>query len=66
MKNNQSALSLFTIDTTGGIIDDFIITKISENVLYLVSNASRQLADKELLLDRMVSYVSYIIIRRNV
>lgn len=54
MKVNQSTLSLFVNDSNGGIIDDLIITKISDRFLYLVSNASRQNADKALLLDKLV------------
>lgn len=49
MQNNQSALSLFTMETTGGIIDDFIITKISNERLFLISNASQKIIDKQLL-----------------
>lgn len=54
MKINQSTLSLF-VNTNGGIIDDLIITKISDKSLYLVSNASRRKTDKELLLDQQVN-----------
>lgn len=55
MKPNRSALSLYINDANGGIIDDFIVTKISDDTLYIVSNASRQTIDKALLLDRLVS-----------
>ncbi len=54
MKNGRSALSLFTHDVTGGIIDDFIVTKISDEELFVVSNASRRAVDKRLISQKLV------------
>lgn len=55
MKKEQSALSLFTSDETGGIIDDFIVTKVSDQNLFLVSNASRKSNVKNLISEKLVS-----------
>lgn len=38
LNNNQGTLTLFTTES-GGIIDDLIVTKISSDHLYIVSNA---------------------------
>ncbi|XP_075232871.1 aminomethyltransferase, mitochondrial isoform X2 [Lycorma delicatula] len=50
LAENGSALSLFIDNDTGGILDDFVVTKTSEGYLYLVSNASRRDHDSKLLL----------------
>lgn len=55
MKKEHSALSLFTSDETGGIIDDFIVTKVSDQILFIVSNASRKSNVKSLLSEKLVS-----------
>lgn len=46
----KSTLTLFTNDK-GGILDDLIVTKISDNHLYVVSNAARKQHDKNLMLN---------------
>ncbi|KAK9505380.1 hypothetical protein O3M35_009454 [Rhynocoris fuscipes] len=51
MKDNTSALSLFTDEATGGILDDLIVTKCEDH-LYIVSNASRRKHDMELMIKR--------------
>ncbi|XP_073991757.1 aminomethyltransferase, mitochondrial isoform X2 [Rhodnius prolixus] len=51
MKDNTSSLSLFTDKTSGGILDDLIVTKCEDH-LYIVSNASRREHDSNLMLKR--------------
>ena len=41
LSDNSGCLSLFTNDQ-GGIYDDLIVNRISENELYIVSNASME------------------------
>lgn len=54
---NQSTLSLFTNDK-GGIVDDLIITKTSENYLYIVSNAGCMEKDKKLMENKLNEFKS--------
>ncbi|CAH1382691.1 unnamed protein product [Tenebrio molitor] len=46
---NSSILTVFT-DERGGVLDDLIVTKISEEHLYVVSNAAMKLQDQAHLL----------------
>lgn len=58
MKDNTSSLSLFTDKTSGGILDDLIVTKCEDH-LYIVSNASRREHDSNLMLKRQVIRICY-------
>ena len=44
LPENSACLTLYTNDE-GGILDDLIVTKTSENYLYVVSNAGRATQD---------------------
>ncbi|RWS27932.1 aminomethyltransferase-like isoform X1 [Leptotrombidium deliense] len=48
LQENQGSLTLFTNDT-GGIIDDLIVTKTSNDYLYVVSNAGCRDKDLQLM-----------------
>lgn len=48
LANNSGTLTVFTAEN-GGILDDIIVTKINSKLLYIVSNASRKLIDKQLI-----------------
>uniref|UniRef100_A0A8D9FDE3 Aminomethyltransferase n=1 Tax=Cacopsylla melanoneura TaxID=428564 RepID=A0A8D9FDE3_9HEMI len=50
LESGKGTLSLFT-NGAGGIVDDLIVTKTSEDSLFLVSNASRRQVDMELMLE---------------
>lgn len=54
LKNNSATLTVFT-NEDGGILDDLIITKVSEEHLYVVSNAARKDHDKKHLLNSLVN-----------
>ncbi|CAH1118330.1 unnamed protein product [Phaedon cochleariae] len=49
MEDNTASLTVF-LNEKGGILDDLIVTKISEEHLYIVSNAARREHDQTLLL----------------
>ncbi|RWS03370.1 hypothetical protein B4U79_12866 [Dinothrombium tinctorium] len=48
LQDNQGTLTLFT-NNNGGIIDDLIVTKTSDNFLYVVSNAGCREKDVDLM-----------------
>ncbi|XP_057666605.1 aminomethyltransferase, mitochondrial [Diorhabda carinulata] len=52
---NGSTLTIFT-NENGGIIDDLIVTKITDDHLYLVSNAARKQHDQQLMLKALEKY----------
>lgn len=53
LKDNGSVLTVFTSDS-GGILDDLIITKITDDHLYVVSNAGRKEHDQRHMLRALV------------
>lgn len=55
LEEGKSALSLFVDDETGGILDDLIITKTSQDYLYMVTNAGCKEQDMKLLTEQLVS-----------
>lgn len=55
MPPNTAALTVFT-NEKGGILDDLIVTKISYDHLYLVSNASRIEHDQKHLATALVCF----------
>lgn len=52
--NGGSTLTVFT-DENGGILDDLIVTKCSEDELFVVSNAGRKHNDIKLMQNALVS-----------
>lgn len=54
MKEGKSALSLFVDNTTGGILDDLIITKTNQDYLYMVTNAGCKEQDMKMLTEQLV------------
>lgn len=54
LNENGSVLTVFTNDQ-GGILDDLIITKITDDHLYVVSNAGRKEHDQQLMMKALVS-----------
>ncbi|KAJ8957893.1 hypothetical protein NQ318_001889 [Aromia moschata] len=52
LKDNAASLTVFT-NESGGILDDLIVTKVSEDHLYVVSNAARKEHDKNHLLQAL-------------
>ncbi|KAG5873585.1 hypothetical protein JTB14_011198 [Gonioctena quinquepunctata] len=55
LKNNSGSLTVFT-DENGGILDDLIVTKISDDLLYVVSNAGRKDHDQKHMLQALEQY----------
>lgn len=53
LNNGTSTLTVFTNDN-GGILDDLIITKDTEDKYFIVSNAGRRNEDSQLFLERQV------------
>ncbi|RZC42052.1 aminomethyltransferase, mitochondrial [Asbolus verrucosus] len=53
--NNSSVLTVFTNDQ-GGVLDDLIITKISQDHLYVVSNAAMKKQDQAHLLKALENH----------
>lgn len=57
LSDNSGTLTVFTADS-GGILDDLIVTKVNSKLLYIVSNASRKLIDKENIKNSVQRYQS--------
>ncbi|CAG9859110.1 unnamed protein product [Phyllotreta striolata] len=57
LKENASTLTVFT-NEKGGILDDLIVTKISNQHLYVVSNAAMKTQDKAIFLNALNKYKS--------
>jgi len=55
LPEKTSVLTVFTNDK-GGILDDLIVTKISNDHLYIVSNATRRGQDQKLILSALDNY----------
>ncbi|CAH1992595.1 unnamed protein product [Acanthoscelides obtectus] len=55
LKNNSGTLTVFT-NEKGGILDDLIVTKISDDQLYVVSNAARKDHDQKHILKGLENY----------
>ncbi|XP_060533440.1 aminomethyltransferase, mitochondrial [Cylas formicarius] len=55
LADNSGVLTVFTNDR-GGILDDLIVTKISDERLYIVSNAAMRDQDRQILKSALVSY----------
>ncbi|KAK4877979.1 hypothetical protein RN001_010485 [Aquatica leii] len=55
MNDGASALTVFT-NEGGGILDDLIVTKLSDDHLYVVSNAGRKEHDQQLMLNALKNY----------
>lgn len=51
---NSGTLTVFTNDN-GGILDDLIVTKVSDDLLYVVSNAACRKQDSEIIQECVVS-----------
>lgn len=51
---NSGTLTVFTNDN-GGILDDLIVTKVNDNLLYVVSNAACRAQDSAIIGDSVVS-----------
>lgn len=50
-----AGLTVFT-NNTGGILDDLIVTKDTENQYFVVSNAGRRKEDMKIFLDKQVHF----------
>lgn len=50
---HQSKLSAFLLPMTGGIVDDCIITRLTPDLFYIVTNAGRDAEDMAYLQDQM-------------
>ncbi|VEN36320.1 unnamed protein product [Callosobruchus maculatus] len=55
LKNSSGTLTVFT-NEKGGILDDLIVTKVSEDQLYVVSNAARKDHDQKHILKALENY----------
>lgn len=56
LPNGSGALTVFTNDN-GGILDDLIVTKVTDEFLYVVSNAGRKQEDMDLMENTVVRFV---------
>lgn len=50
---------MFT-NSKGGILDDLIVNRVSEDILYVVSNASRKDTDMAVISDAVVMFCLHI------
>lgn len=57
LKNDSGTLTVFT-NEQGGIFDDLIVTKINDELLYVVSNAACRTQDIGIINEGIVSVVS--------
>ncbi|XP_053694676.1 aminomethyltransferase, mitochondrial [Sabethes cyaneus] len=55
LKNGTGTLTVFTNDK-GGILDDLIVNRVSDDTLYVVSNASRKESDMAVMTDAVASF----------
>ncbi|KXJ76993.1 hypothetical protein RP20_CCG008510 [Aedes albopictus] len=55
LKNGTGTLTVFT-NGKGGILDDLIVNRVSEDTLYVVSNASRKDTDMAVMSDAVASF----------
>ncbi|XP_058824457.1 uncharacterized protein LOC131685067 [Topomyia yanbarensis] len=55
LKNGTGTLTVFT-NGKGGILDDLIVNRVSDDTLYVVSNASRKETDMAVMLDAVASF----------
>lgn len=54
LANNSGTLTVFT-NSNGGIFDDLIVTKVANDLLYVVSNAACRLQDMNIMQESVVS-----------
>lgn len=54
MKNGNGSLTVFTNDQ-GGILDDLIVSRVADDLLYVVSNAACKTQDKQIMQSAVVS-----------
>lgn len=54
LEYNSGTLTVFT-NTNGGILDDLIVTKVSDDLLYIVSNAACRKQDMAIIQESVVS-----------
>lgn len=57
LANNSGTLTVFT-NSNGGIFDDLIVTKVSNNLLYVVSNAACRHQDMNIMQECVVGEIS--------
>ncbi|EAT37761.1 AAEL010276-PA [Aedes aegypti] len=57
LRNGTGTLTVFT-NGKGGILDDLIVSRVSEDTLYVVSNASRKDTDMAVMTDAVASFKS--------
>lgn len=55
LKNGTGTLTVFT-NGKGGILDDLIVNRVSDDTLYVVSNASRKETDMGVMSDAVASF----------
>ncbi|XP_001660716.2 aminomethyltransferase, mitochondrial [Aedes aegypti] len=55
LRNGTGTLTVFT-NGKGGILDDLIVSRVSEDTLYVVSNASRKDTDMAVMTDAVASF----------
>lgn len=55
LKNGTGTLTVFT-NGKGGILDDLIVNRVSDDTLYVVSNASRKDTDMAVMSDAVASF----------
>lgn len=56
LKDNQSTLSVLLEPLTGGIIDDTIVTRLSQDSFGTVTNAARRVEDIEFLMREFIEF----------
>lgn len=56
--NNSGTLTVFT-NENGGILDDLIVTKVNNDLLYVVSNAACRQQDSQIISESVVSYAVF-------
>lgn len=54
MKNGNGSLTVFTNDQAG-ILDDLIVSRVADDLLYVVSNAACKSQDKQIMQSAVVS-----------
>lgn len=54
LANNSGTLTVFT-NANGGILDDLIVTKVHDDLLYVVSNAACRVQDSAIISESVVS-----------
>lgn len=58
LERNSGTLTVFT-NANGGILDDLIVTKVSDNLLYVVSNAACRKQDMAIVQESVVSSCAF-------